>query len=219
MHGVFLKLRGGSAEALAVAGSALILLLQAAGAPIGMSLEYRRDAIASEPWRLLTGHLVHLGWLHVLLNCAAWLAVANLYRHELGARRQLALLVASSLLISVALLLWEPQLAWYRGLSGVLHALFCAGAVLWICPPGGDETRSRGRWLAWALLAGGWLKVLAESAGGARFSPASWLDAPVATRAHLYGAAAGTLLAAALAAAMRLRRPSSARRSRPASGC
>jgi rhomboid family GlyGly-CTERM serine protease len=216
MHRVFLKLRGFRAEAAAGAGSLLVLLLQAGGAAAGMALEYRRDALASQPWRLLTGHFVHLGWLHALLNCAAWLAMANLFRHELGARLQLAMLAASSLLIGAAFVLFEPQLAWYRGLSGALHALFCTGAVLWIASPDEDETRSRGRALAWALLAGAWLKVLAETAGGAHFSPPSWLGAPVVTRAHLYGAAAGTLLGAALA---RLRRPSSAQRSRPASGC
>jgi rhomboid family GlyGly-CTERM serine protease len=192
--------RIGSGAATALIGAALILALQAAGT--GPALEYRRELVAAQPWRLLSAHWVHLGWWHALLNGAAWLAIAGLYRRELGAPRQVVVILGSSALISAAFALFEPELAWYRGLSGVLHALFCAGAVLWIAAPapaamGRNETQL----LPWALLAGAWIKVLAEPAAKLRFSDEAWLGAPIVTRAHLYGAAAGTMLGWLLARA------------------
>jgi len=208
------------AECLALAGGAAVLLLQAADA--GAALEFRRSLAAAEPWRLLTGHLVHLNWRHALLNVIAWLAVARLFSAELTARRQMVVIGASAAGISALFLLLCPQLAWYRGLSGVLHALFAAGAVDALIA----SDRGAARRLPAALLAGVWLKVLAEQRFGSAIELTGWLGvtgaaaATVITQAHLYGTVIGTLTALALrrpgAGAMQ---PSSRQPSRPASGC
>ena len=117
-------------------------------------LEYRRALAFSEPWRLLTGHFVHLSFLHALLN-------------------------------GVALLL--PELQWYRGLSGVLHAIFFAGCVAWIA-----QTAGRARWLPVAAIIGGAAKVLLEQPWDASFPVHEWLRVAVVPQAHLIGAVIGT---------------------------
>ncbi len=189
------------AEAWALAGAAALLALQASGlAPL---LEYRRSLLMAEPWRLLTAHLVHVGWHHTLLNAVAWIAVARLFAGELTARRQLIVLAFCALAISALLAGCEPQLAWYRGLSGALHGLFAAGAVTGLAPADGaprHAPRGGRRWLPAFLLAAVWLKVLYEQIDGATLAPPAWLGAAVVTRAHLFGAAAGTAAGLAILA-------------------
>ena len=223
------------AERTALAGGVLLLLLQCVvqNAPgVGAALEYRRALVAAEPWRLVTGHLVHLGWLHLLVNLAAWLILARLYAPDLGALQQLLVLLASMLLISLGLAKAFPQIAWYRGLSGALHALYFAGAAAWLgsaaairnrtadkCGAGSakraDSAEDRGNqgnevqqfWLPCALFLGGWIKVATEQRGADLLRHADWLQADVVTQAHLLGAAFGSLAGAALAALrLRLRR-------------
>jgi rhomboid family GlyGly-CTERM serine protease len=183
------------AERFALAGAAAVLLLQCAD--LGSALEYRRAMLATEPWRLLTAHLVHASWPHALVNALAWVALARLLAPELAPARQAALLASSAL--GTGLLLWfaAPEVAWYRGLSGALHGLGASGAVLWLAHPaagGGDGLRPR-LWPA-LLLAAVWAKVLAEQVGGGPIADGNWLGVTVITRSHLFGAAWGTLTAA-----------------------
>jgi len=181
-----------AAEGFALAGAAGVILLQALDA--GAALEFRRSLIAQEPWRLASGNLVHAGWRHALLNAAAWPLIARLFAAELAPHRQCLLIGASCVVIGALLYLLVPQLAWYRGLSGVLHALFAAGSVDALQAAGGGKARR----LPALLLAGVWAKVLAEQAFGAAPAEAAWLGAPLAPAAHLFGAACGTLMALTL---------------------
>jgi hypothetical protein len=47
------------------------------------------------------------------------------------------------------------------------------------------------------LTVGGWVKIIAEMPAGTALPVNAWLSAPVVPQAHLLGAAAGTLVAAA----------------------
>ncbi len=183
------------AERFALAGAAAVLLLQAAD--LGSTLEYRRALLATEPWRLVTGHLVHANWRHAIVNALAWFATARLFAYELPPARQAWLLAASALGASLLLWLAAPQVAWYRGLSGALHGLFAAAAVLWLARA--VKVRDAGaarRALAPALLlAAVWAKVLAEQLGGAAITNPSWLGVAVVSQSHLFGAGVGTLAA------------------------
>lgn len=221
--------RIGAGERAALAGAVALLLLQALvqrWPPIGAALEYRRALVMDQPWRLVTGHLIHVGWLHALVNLAAWWLIARLIAGDLDPLEQVLVLVAAAIAISLALAAWYPQVAWYRGLSGALHALFVAGAVAALVSAAADGVRSlndaRGAtsrdltprsgatsrdltpksWLTplalpAALVAGVWLKVAFEVRGGAPLE-VEWLGAPVVTQAHLVGAAFGTLIGVAL---------------------
>jgi rhomboid family GlyGly-CTERM serine protease len=181
-----------AAERFALAGAAAVLLLQAAD--LGSALEYRRTLLAAEPWRLLTGHLVHANWRHAALNALAWFALARLYAAELAPARQAALLVACALATSLLLWLAAPQVTWYRGLSGALHGLCAAGAVLWLAQPAKPGLERKRLW-PWLLLAAVWVKVLVEQLAGALITSENWLGVEVVTQSHLFGAGAGTVIA------------------------
>jgi rhomboid family GlyGly-CTERM serine protease len=184
----------------ALVGAALIMLLHQfdAAAP---ALEYRRALIASEPWRLVTAHLVHVNWEHALINAAAWWLVARLFAPDLDLRRQLTALILGAAVIGGGLAWLHPTIAWYRGLSGVLHALFFAGAACWLANALARlSTRSPSAyWLPAALFVGGWIKVVLEQPAGSATPFAEWLGSTIVPQAHLIGAVTGTLLGLAFA--------------------
>lgn len=183
------------AERWALAVAAVLLLLHASG--LGETLEYRRALLASEPWRLFTGHLVHINWPHALINAAALVIVARLFAPDLSAPRQALVLVSAALLIGLGLGSFAPQVHWYRGLSGALHGLFFAGATLWLVTARPRTVSAL--WLPAALFVGGWIKVALEQPAGEALPYAGWLGAAVVPQAHLIGAAWGTAAGLALA--------------------
>ncbi|HEY7753295.1 MAG TPA: rhombosortase [Steroidobacteraceae bacterium] len=162
----------------------IVLLLQLLGLPD--ELEYRRSLLLSEPWRLLTGHFVHLSWLHAVLNCLALLLLERLFDGRLRRGELWLLLAAAPLTISLVFWIALPGLGWYRGLSGALHAVYFAGCIVWIAAAAGHQ-----RWLPIAALAGGAIKVLLEQPWDATFPFRAWLGAAVVPQAHLIGALAG----------------------------
>lgn len=95
--------------------AALVALLP--GAPAMLVLD--RAALASgQWWRLWTGHWVHFSPSHLAWNLAVMLvAGALLERVRPGRLLRFTLLAAP--LISAAVLIGEPQLAAYGGLSGL----------------------------------------------------------------------------------------------------
>lgn len=112
---------------LLLLGSIVVALL---GDELGVLLRYQRGAIAAgEWWRLFSGHLVHLGWSHLWLNLAGLLLVWWLVGHAFSVRLWWWLIGGSLLGISLGLWWWLPGLAWYVGLSGVLHGLLVAGGL------------------------------------------------------------------------------------------
>lgn len=184
------------AEIPALIGAALIVLLQAV--PAGDALEYRRALLAAEPWRVLTAHVVHLNWTHALVNAAAWLVLARLFAPEMGARRQVVCLLLAAAAVSAALALAYPSIAWYRGASGILHALYFAGATVVLRNAARAPRRGGALALAVALVAGGWLKIALELPAGGATPYAPWLGSAVVPQAHLVGAIAGTFFGASL---------------------
>ena len=186
-----------TAERFALAGAVVLVLLHAvtvSGSAGGAMLEYRADALAAAPWRLLTAHLVHINWPHALINAAAWWVVARLYAPELPPRRQLVVIVAAALAIGLGLALLHPTIAWYRGFSGVLHALFFAGGVRWLADTLRGARTLRRLWLPVLLVAGGAIKVVLEQPVGSHTPYADWLGAGTVPQAHLLGALTGALL-------------------------
>ena len=164
---------------------------------------------ASEPWRAFSAAFVHYSALHLLGNAAGLALVA-----ALGAAARVPGRVALAWLAAWPLtqlgLLWQPALAHYGGVSGVVHAGVAIVCVHLLC--------TGHRWLGGPLLAMLLAKVLSESpwASPLRYPP-GW-DIAVAPLAHATGLIAGTvcaLIGEALAGASR--RPSrSASGRRPA---
>lgn len=121
------------------------------------SLEFDRAAIvAGELWRLWTPHLLHfsashLGWnLVVLLGAGVW-------AERVVPRRMRLLYVIAPALIGVALLVFDPFLSRYAGLSGL-----AAGAVALLAFTQIARSPGRDRWFWWAVLALLAAKILLE---------------------------------------------------------
>lgn len=97
---------------------------------LSMLLEYDRAAILSgQAHRLLTGHLVHWSFDHLLWDVVMFAALgAFLERHS---RRLLTAVLAASVAgISASLWFLAPEVLIYRGLSGLDSALFAAVLVV-----------------------------------------------------------------------------------------
>ena len=114
-----------SPTALALAAALLVFAL-----PHCQSLLiYDQEAIlAGELWRLFTGHWVHFSAMHLGCNLAV-LAVAGLILESGTTIRTAQLLLLAPWFISTGLLVCEPQLRRYGGLSGLATAAVIALAI------------------------------------------------------------------------------------------
>lgn len=166
-----------------------VFLAAAVGEPAAAALELHRAAVLrdGEVWRLATGHFVHAGAGHLAWDAAAFALLAGVLERW-GARRLLWTLALAGALVSAAVLGLRPDLAVYRGLSGLDAALFVAVIVTaW-------RRGHLGGGVAAALAAGFAIKLGWEfaAAGGAVFAPLpeGWSAVP---EAHAAGALAGLL--------------------------
>ena len=168
------------------------LLLQAAGPTAASFLRYQREAILhGEIWRLVTGQLLHLGWPHLVLNLVALALVTALFGRLFRPRDWAWIYAGSFLGTAFGLLLLQPELQWYVGLSGGLHGLFAAGVVVSI------RRRESGAALLLAVLV---FKLGWEQLAGPLPGSTEWSGGTVITAAHLYGAIGGALAGSLLPA-------------------
>ena len=177
------------ADSLALIGAVtgLVVLVGVFAETARDSLAFSRQGIeAGEIWRLLSGHFVHLGWSHLALNLVGLLLVWYLVAETYTVRAWLVILAVVVAGIDLGLWLFEPQLEWYVGLSGVLHGFFAAGAVRWLW-------RREAEGLILALFLVG--KLVWEQVYGALPMSVSSSGGPVVVDAHLYGAVTGTVVA------------------------
>lgn len=179
-------------------GFALLLVgLQFLPVELHRKLWYARDAVADgEYWRLLTGNLVHLGWRHLALNVGALLlGIWVFYPARTPVGWILAQLVCS-LVSTLGLYLFSPEVFWCVGMSGALHGLLIIGALDWI---------RQGDRVGWVLLLIWIAKLGWEQLNGAVPLSAETIGAPVVTDAHLWGAVGGFLFVGAESAVRKLR--------------
>jgi len=170
----------------ALAVALISLTAQILGDSATALLRFDRAALLDgEGWRLLTGNLVHLGWNHLLLNLAGLALIGWLVGPVLSPLRWLAVFIVSSLSVTVGLLLWNPELRWYVGLSGTLHGLLLAGLLADV------EEADRIQRL---LLAGVIAKLAWEQGWGPSASTESLVGGNVIVDAHLYGAVGGAVV-------------------------
>ncbi len=114
-----------------IIGIATILLLIGDEAIPG--LRYDRAAITSgEYFRLLGGHVVHLGTMHYLLNVAGLTLVWFLVGSAFSPSQWSAIIASNIVVMDLGFWYLMPELAWYVGLSGLLHGMLAAGiAGIW----------------------------------------------------------------------------------------
>jgi len=154
-------------------------------------LRYGRAEIldSGQWWRVLTGNLVHLGYPHLLLNLAGLILITLLLAHALTTRQWAFTGLCSMLGVGLGLLIFDPQLSWYVGLSGALYGLLLGGAIA--------EFRNH-KPIACLIAAYTIGKVIWEQLYGAVESSEAITGGNVIVNAHLYGMVAGGLAVLAL---------------------
>ncbi len=174
---------------------AAIAMIAHAWSPLGDWLAYDRSAVATgEVWRVLGGHLAHWNGDHLFWDVVMFvtLGVAIECRNRSG----LAISVlVSALAISATLWQWHPEIAQYRGLSGIDSTLFTHAAVVWYV-----DARRSGRTIPATLIL---LSVLGFAAklvyelitGSTWFVDASGAGFTPLASVHLVGGLMGALCA------------------------
>lgn len=165
-----------------------VVLLECGGDAVRQWCRYDRAAVLQgEYWRLLTGHLVHDSWNHLIENLAGVGLLVALFPRDYSLREWSVVVLLSVLCIDGGFVCNEPQLLWYVGLSGVLHGLLAAGTIAW--------WRFESKVLAVMLTVIFLGKMSWEQLRG---SLPSTSDMAVITQAHVYGAAGGLVAGLAL---------------------
>lgn len=147
---------------------------------------YWRYDLWSEPWRIWTGHWVHVGWIHFLLNMLAFICLPFIFP-RLKNRYLLLLILFLPLVISLNLYFTFPSIQAYAGFSGVLHGIYVAVALLYLQYP---KERKFALLILGLILA----KLISENT----FAPGqteALIGSPVLTEAHLLGAIWGIVFA------------------------
>ncbi len=158
----------------------LLLGLAATGEAGRQALDYQREALREyQWWRLLSAHLVHLGWQHALLNTLALALLWFLFARDFSPRRWLWIVTLSIAMIDAGLWFLRPAVQWYLGASGVLHGVLAAGACAMY-------RRAEGMGAVLLLLLV--VKMLYEQQVGASLI---MHDLPLIADAHLFGALGG----------------------------
>lgn len=175
----------GSAWRWPVAVLILATLLLFGGDTAREWLRFEREAIGTgEVWRLVTGHLVHLGGAHFMLNAVGLGLVWYLVGASFRAAEWTIVAIVSVGAIDLGLWFVNTQLEWYVGLSGLLHGVLAAGLLAGLRQP-----RLEMLALGVLLLAKlGW-----EQFNGPLPGSESTSGGPVVVAAHLYGTVGGAL--------------------------
>jgi rhomboid family GlyGly-CTERM serine protease len=170
--------------------TAIAAAIAVAGVDAGDALRYERAALQSgQLWRLITGNFVHLGWPHLAMNAAGLFVAAWLFPALRAPRLWWTTVSMAALAVGVGLFLAKPEVSWYVGLSGVVHAVIAAGALnAW-------RTGQPFGAIAGALLTA---KLAWEHTAGPSSQLAALIGGAIVPEAHLFGAAVGAAVAAAV---------------------
>lgn len=142
---------------------------------------------AGEYWRLLTGNLVHFGWLHTLMNAAALLLCVLAFFAEYSVKKFSLLLLWCCSVVGLGIYCFNPEYSPYAGLSGAIHGLIVAGLL---------QTRAYPMWIRVIALGLVVVKLVQENSAGYEATDLqALLPVAVAVESHLYGAVAGFVFA------------------------
>jgi rhomboid family GlyGly-CTERM serine protease len=174
----------GRSGLLLLATVIILLLIQAGAGADQAAWRYDRSALAAgQWWRLLSGHLIHLGYEHAVLDVVGLVLIWALFARDYSARAWLLIIGLSVIGVDAGLWLLSSTTDWYVGSSGVLHGALAAGICAHL------RRREPDGWvLALFLIA----KLVYEQSQGALPLTAG---GAVIVDAHLYGAASGALAA------------------------
>jgi len=173
-----------------------LFALGAAFAPrMGGWLEFNRSAVmAGEWWRILTGHFVHWNLDHLMWDLLVFVVLSAMCERR-NQMRFVVTLSAAAVLISAATWWLLPDVASYRGLSGLDTAIFALLAVSNL-----QECWQRRQWLGVAVVSGLVVALAAKIGfeavtGGTWFVDASRGGFRPVPLAHVVGGLCGVVCA------------------------
>ena len=150
------------------------------------SMRFQRSNILDgEYYRMLSAHLIHLNSKHLLINLFSLgllCLLTGVYRRSLIL---LCTMLVTALAVSAGLLIFNPEINWYVGSSGVIHGI----AVVAVGTAVNIETRSR---VAIQLLLV--VKLVYEQVSGPSDMSTSLVGGNIIVDAHLYGFCGGWLV-------------------------
>ena len=140
---------------------------------------YQQDLVESgQLWRYLSAHWVHVGWAHLVLNATGLIICVSLTHPGWPALRWLLYCVVLGAGISTLLVLNNPEVRDYAGLSGVLFGLYLLAAC---------SLYARDRLIAVLIIIAIVARVLMEQFHFYDFNSGKLIGAQVIVDAHLYG--------------------------------
>ena len=155
------------------------------------SLVFNREAInAQEWWRLLSGNFTHANFPHLALNVAGLWVLLFLFSHTFNHTVFVISIIMLCFIVGISLYLFNPQLVFYYGFSGVLYGLFIIGSAQALLKKDGFTGIS----VLFVTLG----KVIWDSINGGSETSADLIGMPVATDAHLYGVIGGIFISLVL---------------------
>ena len=89
---------------------------------------YFQPTMFEQPWRFLTAHWVHIGWIHYLINALALICLPLIFPN-FKVKWLLMSSVVLPIVLSLVFYFFYPELAIYAGYSGVLHGLYIIAAL------------------------------------------------------------------------------------------
>lgn len=150
------------------------------------SLRYERILILQgELWRILSAHFVHLNLTHLSLNLAGWWIFILLSSSSFKPKRVSLAILSLALGISALMILFQPQLQWYLGFSGVLYGLLIISGV--------QLALNQESWLGLTLIGVISLKLAWDTYNNQAYS-AELIGASVVLSAHWYGLFLGLII-------------------------
>lgn len=148
---------------------------------------YLHQEALQQPWRLWTGHWVHVGWIHYALNMLAFICLPFIFP-RVSVWHFGALLLVLPPLISLCFYYFLPDIEAYAGLSGVLHGIYAAVACVHLIY---RKERNFAAVVLLLILA----KLVWENTVGST-GTAQLIGSPVLVEAHLLGVIWGVVAAA-----------------------
>lgn len=160
-----------------------LVVMMVVGQYYRSTLQYDRLSIINgDYWRVLTCHFSHVSWRHLLLNLIGFVFVFSLFFQRYSPAQWISATVFCSVFIAVGFLIFSPNLAWYMGFSGLIHAFLVMGLVAEI-----KEKRK----IYYLGLAAVFAKVLMEKYVGPSVYMRDFLDFRVVADAHVFGVLSG----------------------------
>lgn len=147
---------------------------------------YWQASLLHEFWRLWTGHWVHVGWIHYLLNMLAFACLPFIFP-RVKIWHFVALLFLLPVFISLSFYYFFPDIEAYAGLSGVLHGAYVTVACVHLLY---KKERHFAALVLLLILA----KLFWENTIGS-VGTAELIGSPVLVEAHLLGVIGGVLIA------------------------